>query len=51
LRGLVLIVGKMPLPMQMEDNIDSGKTHKFFQWVAHEYAGKDRVKGRPRFVM
>ena len=34
----------------MEDNIDSGKTHKYFQWVAKEYAGEGQVKGRPRFV-
>ncbi len=36
---------------QMVDNIDFGKTHKYFQWIAKEYAGEGRVKGRPRFVM
>ena len=35
----------------MIDNIDLGKTHEYFKWVAHEYAGPGRVKGRPRFVM
>ena len=33
------------------DNIDAGKTHEYFKWVAHEYAGEGRVKGRPQFVM
>lgn len=37
--------------IQMIDNIDLGKTHEYFKWVAHEYAGEGRVKGRPRFVM
>lgn len=37
--------------LQMIDNIDLGKTHEYFKWVAHEYAGEGRVKGRPRFVM
>lgn len=35
----------------MVDNIDLGKTHEYFKWVAKEYAGEGRVKGRPRFVM
>lgn len=37
--------------LQMIDNIDLGKTHEYFKWVGHEYAGEGRVKGRPRFVM
>ncbi|KIR36347.1 hypothetical protein I352_01295 [Cryptococcus deuterogattii MMRL2647] len=37
--------------LPMIDNIDLGKTHEYFKWVAHEYAGEERVKGRPRFVM
>jgi hypothetical protein len=36
---------------QMEDNIDSGKTWKYYEWVAKEYGGEGRVKGRPRFVL
>lgn len=36
---------------QIEDNVDSGKTHAYFSWVAKEYGGPGRVKGRPRFVM
>ncbi|GFZ45356.1 hypothetical protein JCM24511_03082 [Saitozyma sp. JCM 24511] len=32
------------------DNIDLGKTHEYFKWVAHEFEGPGRVKGRPRFV-
>jgi hypothetical protein len=35
----------------MVDNIDLGKTHEYFKWVAKEYGGPGRVKGRPRFVM
>lgn len=35
----------------MIDNIDLGKTHEYFKWVAKQYAGEGRVKGRPRFVM
>jgi hypothetical protein len=35
----------------MYDNIDLGKTHEYFKWVAKEYAGEGRVKGRPRFVV
>lgn len=35
----------------MIDNIDLGKTHEYFKWVAKQYAGPGRVKGRPRFVM
>ncbi|KAJ9127215.1 hypothetical protein QFC24_001453 [Naganishia onofrii] len=35
----------------MEDNIDSGKTWKYYEWVAKEYGGEGRVKGRPRFVL
>ncbi|WVQ80546.1 hypothetical protein IAT38_002651 [Cryptococcus sp. DSM 104549] len=37
--------------LPMIDNIDLGKTHEYFKWVAHEYAGEGKVKGRPRFVM
>ncbi|ORY31443.1 hypothetical protein BCR39DRAFT_526792 [Naematelia encephala] len=37
--------------LPMIDNIDLGKTHEYFKWVANEYAGPGRVKGRPRFVM
>lgn len=33
------------------DNIDLGKTHEYFKWVAHEFEGSGRVKGRPRFVV
>lgn len=36
---------------QMEDNIDSGKTWKYYEWVAKEYGGEGCVKGRPRFVL
>lgn len=36
---------------QMEDNIDSGKTWKYYEWVAKEYGGEGRVHGRPRFVL
>ena len=36
---------------QIIDNIDAGKTHEYFRWVAKKYAGPGRVKGRPRFVM
>jgi hypothetical protein len=35
----------------MVDNIDLGKTHEYFKWVAKAYSGEGRVKGRPRFVM
>ena len=35
----------------MVDNIDLGKTHEYFKWIAREFAGPGRVKGRPRFVM
>jgi hypothetical protein len=35
----------------MVDNIDLGKTHEYFKWVAKKYGGAGRVKGRPRFVM
>ncbi len=35
----------------MVDNIDLGKTHEYFKWVAKEFSGPGRVKGRPRFVM
>lgn len=35
----------------MEDNIDSGKTWKYYEWVAKEYGGEGRVNGRPRFVL
>ncbi|OCF31309.1 hypothetical protein I316_07095 [Kwoniella heveanensis BCC8398] len=37
--------------LPMIDNIDLGKTHEYFKWVAKHYAGEGRVKGRPRFVM
>ncbi|WVQ65931.1 uncharacterized protein L199_004109 [Kwoniella botswanensis] len=37
--------------LPMIDNIDLGKTHEYFKWVAKEYSGPGRVKGRPRFVM
>ncbi|KAK8858457.1 hypothetical protein IAR55_002684 [Kwoniella newhampshirensis] len=37
--------------LPMIDNIDLGKTHEYFKWVAHEYEGPGRIKGRPRFVM
>lgn len=39
------------LILQVVDNIDLGKTHAYFKWVAKEFAGKGRVKDRPRFVM
>ncbi|TXT10010.1 uncharacterized protein COLE_03944 [Cutaneotrichosporon oleaginosum] len=37
--------------LDIVDNIDFGKTHAYFKWVAHEFAGHGLVKGRPRFVM
>ncbi|KAI5453389.1 hypothetical protein NCC49_005868 [Naganishia albida] len=37
--------------LDMEDNIDSGKTWKYYEWVAKEYGGEGRVHGRPRFVL
>ncbi|KAK4685512.1 hypothetical protein P7C73_g4640, partial [Tremellales sp. Uapishka_1] len=37
--------------LPMIDNIDLGKTHEYFKWVAKTYGGEGRVKGRPRFVM
>jgi hypothetical protein len=40
-----------PPLLQMEDNIDSGKTWKYYEWVAKEYGGEGRVNGRPRFVL
>ncbi len=40
-----------PLTIQVVDNIDLGKTHEYFKWVAKEFAGPGRVKGRPRYVM
>ncbi|WVO15803.1 hypothetical protein L204_103465 [Cryptococcus depauperatus] len=33
------------------DNIDLGKTHEYFKWIAHTFAGEGRVEGRPRFVV
>ena len=36
----------------MYDNIDLGKTHEYFKWVAKHYGGEGgKVKGRPRFVV
>jgi len=37
--------------LPMVDNIDLGKTHEYFRWLAKEYAGEGRKKGRPRFVL
>ncbi|WRT67640.1 uncharacterized protein IL334_004612 [Kwoniella shivajii] len=37
--------------LPMLDNIDLGKTHEYFKWVAKEYSGEGRVKGRPKFIM
>ncbi|RXK41661.1 hypothetical protein M231_01161 [Tremella mesenterica] len=37
--------------LDMIDNIDLGKTHEYFKWVAKTYSGPGRVKGRPRFIM
>ena len=34
----------------MVDNIDLGKTHEYFKWVAKEYAGQGRVKGEHGFM-
>jgi hypothetical protein len=39
------------LTVQMFDNIDLGKTHEYFKWVAKTFAGPGRKKERPRFVM
>ncbi|WWC88817.1 uncharacterized protein L201_003730 [Kwoniella dendrophila CBS 6074] len=37
--------------LPMVDNIDLGKTHEYFRWIAKEYSGEGRVKGRPQYVM
>ncbi|GMK57377.1 hypothetical protein CspeluHIS016_0402110 [Cutaneotrichosporon spelunceum] len=37
--------------LDIVDNIDDGKTHEYFKWVAHKFAGEGQVRGRPRFVM
>jgi hypothetical protein len=37
--------------LPMVDNIDLGKTHEYFKYVAKEFGGSGKVKGRPRFVM
>ncbi|ODO01524.1 hypothetical protein I350_06344 [Cryptococcus amylolentus CBS 6273] len=39
--------------LPMIDNIDLGKTHEYFKYIAHTYAGPSHglVAGRPRFVV
>ncbi|BEI86425.1 hypothetical protein CcaverHIS002_0607120 [Cutaneotrichosporon cavernicola] len=37
--------------LDIVDNIDDGKTHAYFKWIAAKFAGAGQVKGRPRFVM
>ncbi|EJT49571.1 hypothetical protein A1Q1_01286 [Trichosporon asahii var. asahii CBS 2479] len=37
--------------LDIDDNIDFGKTFEYFKWVAQHYAGDGQVRGRPRFVM